>query len=141
MKYLKIFESLDSDNKKDAILFNLAELVILQEKYNALEGDLTHQTVTLAFEEFNAKSILILLFGDVDNLTMAINAVFDEFLRGNPTARIDFDLNIILDENPNQVSLSWRMAAEFLKYCDYDNDIKNQLTNWEDVLSRGKNWN
>jgi hypothetical protein len=131
MKYLKIFESVN-DADKDVVIFRLAKLVISQEKYSALEGGLTHPGVYLAFEEFDVKRLLSLLFNGIDNLTMAINAVFDEFLKGNIDAHVDFDLNVT--NVPNLDNLSWRTAAEFLKYCDGDGDIKNQLTNWEDVL-------
>lgn len=75
---------------------------------------------------------MIFLFRSIDNLTMGINALFDEFLKGDMDAHIDFDINI--SNSPDLDKLSWRVAAEFLKYCDSDDDIKNQLTNWEDVL-------
>ena len=143
MKYLKLFEGINNDlsEEKDYILYTLANLVIDQmEEY--VKNETTHHTLELASERFNAITIYSILFGGEDKLIMGINKIFDEmdvntgdYRSNQPNVRLNIKTMDI------ETSGSWSKtlylyisnAYKLLKYCDSDDELKSQLSNWEDI--------
>ncbi len=142
MKYLKLFEGVDNINEeKDYILYSLANLVIDQmEEY--VKNETTHHTLELASERFSATTIYSIIFGGEDKLIMGINKLFDEMDLHTGDYRIN-QPNVRLNIKTMNIeqSGSWSKtlylyisnAYKLLKYCDSDDELKSQLSNWEDI--------
>jgi len=130
MKYLRLFESNNNEERTDIILETLGGLVIDQmEEYS--RNETTHHTLELASECFSAVEIYSILFGSQDNLIMAINALFDEL--GN-NVRINFKtMNVEPHDKWSRGFFFTRTAYRLLKYCDDGDELKSQLVNWEEV--------
>jgi hypothetical protein len=135
MKYLKLFESSDNEDKTYSILYRLGNLIIDQtEEY--VENGATHPTLELASELFSAREVFSILFGSENRLVSVINGLFgdlDEPARVNiKTMEIELNLEPPKDRN-YQAYFYHKTAYRLLKYCDDDNKLKSQLSNWEEI--------
>ena len=77
MKYLKLFESSDNEDKTYSILYRLGNLIIDQtEEY--VENGATHPTLELASELFSAREVFSILLGSKNRLMSVINGLFGD---------------------------------------------------------------